>query len=92
MQKPWVPILSPIMVAGHSLGEISALAAIDALDFESALRLISKRASAMQKVCEVENTGMAVVVGLYDVIVKNICDQVDGGKWSLQIIMHYNRW
>jgi len=68
----------PDMVAGHSLGEISALAAIDALDFESALRLISKRASAMQKVCEVENTGMAVVVGLYDVIVKNICDQVDG--------------
>jgi [acyl-carrier-protein] S-malonyltransferase len=68
----------PDMVAGHSLGEISALAAIDALDFESALKLISKRASAMQKVCEVENTGMAVVVGLYDVIVKDICDQIEG--------------
>ncbi len=68
----------PDMVAGHSLGEISALAAIDSLDFESALRLISKRASAMQKVCEVENTGMAVVVGLYDVIVKDICDQING--------------
>lgn len=68
----------PDMVAGHSLGEISALAAIGALDFESALKLISKRASAMQKVCEIENTGMAVVVGLYDVIVKDICDKIDG--------------
>lgn len=69
---------NPDMVAGHSLGEISALAAIGSLDFESALKLISKRASLMQKVCEVENTGMAVVVGLYDVIVKDICDQIDG--------------
>jgi [acyl-carrier-protein] S-malonyltransferase len=69
---------NPDMVAGHSLGEISALAAIGSLDFESALKLISRRASAMQKVCEVENTGMAVVVGLYDVIVQDICKQVDG--------------
>ena len=68
----------PNMVAGHSLGEISALAAIRSLDFESALKLIAKRASAMQEVCEVENTGMAVVVGLYDVIVRNICNQIDG--------------
>ena len=68
----------PDMVAGHSLGEISALAAIGILDFESALKLISKRSSAMQKVCEIENTGMAVVVGLYDVIVENVCNQIDG--------------
>lgn len=68
----------PDMVAGHSLGEISALAAIGSLDFESALTLISKRATAMQKVCDIENTGMAVVVGLFDVIVKDICDHVDG--------------
>lgn len=68
----------PDMVAGHSLGEISALAAIGSLDFESALRLISKRAIAMQKVCEVQNTGMAVVVGLFDVIVRDICKQIDG--------------
>ncbi|NNK76756.1 MAG: ACP S-malonyltransferase [Maribacter sp.] len=68
----------PDMVAGHSLGEITALAAVGSLDFESALKLISKRATAMQKVCEVENTGMAVVVGLYDVIVKDICNQIDG--------------
>lgn len=68
----------PDMVAGHSLGEISALAAIGSLDFESALKLIAKRASAMQKACEIENTGMAVVVGLYDVIVRDICKQIDG--------------
>jgi len=68
----------PDMVAGHSLGEISALAAIGSLDFESALKLISKRASLMQKVCEQENTGMAVVVGLYDVIVKDICNHIEG--------------
>jgi len=60
----------PNMVAGHSLGEISALAAIECNDFKSALQLISSRAGAMQGVCEVENTGMAVVIGLYDVIVK----------------------
>ena len=68
----------PDMVAGHSLGEISALAAIGSLDFEDALRLISKRAAAMQKVCEGEDTGMAVVIGLYDVIVKDTCKQIDG--------------
>ena len=68
----------PDMVAGHSLGEITALAVAGALDFESALKLIDRRASAMQKVCDDENTGMAVVVGLYDVIVKNICAQIDG--------------
>lgn len=68
----------PYMVAGHSLGEISALAAIGSLDFESALKLIAKRASLMQKVCDDKNTGMAVVVGLYDVIVSDICKHVDG--------------
>jgi len=68
----------PDMVAGHSLGEISALAAVEALDFKSALSLISIRALAMQKACDVEDTGMAVVVGLYDVIVKNVCEQIEG--------------
>ncbi len=68
----------PDMVAGHSLGEITALAAIGVLDFESALKLISKRASAMQKVCEAGNTSMAVVVGLYDIIVENVCNQIEG--------------
>ncbi|PRX54875.1 ACP S-malonyltransferase [Flagellimonas meridianipacifica] len=68
----------PDMVAGHSLGEISALAAVSSIDFESALKLISTRASAMQSVCNIKDTGMMVVVGLHDVIVKNICKQVDG--------------
>ena len=68
----------PNMVAGHSLGEISALAVAGVLDFESALKLISRRASAMKKVCEAGNNGMAVVAGLYDVIVVNVCNQVDG--------------
>lgn len=68
----------PDMVAGHSLGELSALAVIGALNFESALELISKRAMAMQKACEIKNTGMAVVVGLYDIIVKDICKKIDG--------------
>ena len=68
----------PEMVAGHSLGEITELAAIGSLNFESALKLINRRASSMQEICENENTGMAVVVGLYDVIVKNICNQIDG--------------
>ncbi|MEY8019262.1 ACP S-malonyltransferase [Muriicola sp. SD30] len=69
---------NPDMVAGHSMGEITALAAAGVLEFESALKLISRRALSMQKVCEVKNTGMAVVVGLYDVIVKNVCDKIDG--------------
>ena len=68
----------PDMVAGHSLGEISALASIGVLDFESALKLIAKRSKAMQNACKAENTGMAIVVGLYDIIVENVCNQVDG--------------
>ncbi|MDM9632678.1 ACP S-malonyltransferase [Robiginitalea aurantiaca] len=69
---------NPDMVAGHSLGEITALAAVGSLDFESALRLIARRASLMQKVCEIDNTGMAVVIGLYDIIVKDVCSQIKG--------------
>lgn len=68
----------PDMVAGHSLGEITALTLAGVLDFETALALIKIRSEAMQQVCDIANTGMAVIVGLYDVIVKNICDQVEG--------------
>ncbi|WP_338039422.1 ACP S-malonyltransferase [Maribacter litopenaei] len=64
----------PKIVAGHSLGEITALTLSGALGFESALRLISKRFMAMGRVCD-KNTGMAVVIGLYDVIVRDICQQ-----------------
>lgn len=68
----------PDVVSGHSMGEISALAAIDVIDFDSALKLINERSILMQRICESESTGMAIVVGLYDVIVDNICRQVDG--------------
>ena len=68
----------PEMVAGHSLGEISALVAGDVLSFEDGLRLVSKRASAMQKACEIIPSTMAAVLGLEDQIVEQICETVDG--------------
>ncbi|RUA06619.1 MAG: [acyl-carrier-protein] S-malonyltransferase [Flavobacteriia bacterium] len=68
----------PDMVAGHSLGEFSALVANAVLDFESALKLVSKRAQAMQKACELEPSTMAAVLGLEDQIVEEVCHQVGG--------------
>ena len=68
----------PEMVAGHSLGEISALVAADVLSFEDGLRLVSKRASAMQKACEIMPSTMAAVLGLEDQIVEQICETVEG--------------
>ena len=68
----------PDMVAGHSLGEFSALVANGALDFESALKLVSQRALAMQKACEIEPSTMAAVIGLEDKIVEEVCNQVGG--------------
>jgi len=67
----------PDMVAGHSLGEFSALVAAGALSFEDGLRLVSKRANAMQKACEVEPSTMAAIIGLDDKIVENICKEID---------------
>lgn len=68
----------PQMVAGHSLGEFSALVANETLLFEDALVLVSKRALAMQKACELQDSTMAAVLGLEDKIVEDICQQVDG--------------
>jgi [acyl-carrier-protein] S-malonyltransferase len=68
----------PDIVAGHSLGEFSALVANGVLDFESALKLVSKRALAMQKACELEPSTMAAVLGLEDQIVEEVCHQVGG--------------
>ena len=65
------------MVAGHSLGEFSALVANGALTFEDGLRLVSKRAQAMQKACELEPSTMAAIVGLEDHIVKEVCAAID---------------
>ena len=72
---------APDMVAGHSLGEFSALTAAGALTFEDGLRLVYKRAMAMQKACEIQHSTMAAILGLDDNIVENICKEVnDSGK------------
>ena len=68
----------PDMVAGHSLGEISSLVANKTLTFEDGLRLVSKRALAMQAACEFTPSTMAAIIGLDDTIVEDICDKVDG--------------
>ncbi|WP_333577393.1 ACP S-malonyltransferase [Sphingobacterium sp.] len=67
----------PDMVAGHSLGEFSALVAAGALSFEDGLKLVAQRANAMQKACELQPSTMAAILGLEDAIVENICAQVD---------------
>jgi len=67
----------PDMVAGHSLGEFSALVANGALSFENGLSLVSKRAVAMQKACELQPSTMAAVLGLDDKIVEEICASID---------------
>ena len=68
----------PAMVAGHSLGEFSSLVAAGALSFEDGLTLVSKRAAAMQKACEIEPSTMAAVLGLDDETVVRICGEIDG--------------
>ena len=69
---------NPDMVAGHSLGEFSALVAAGALSFEDGLTLVSKRAAAMQKACEANPSTMAAVLALPDAKVEEICASVDG--------------
>lgn len=68
----------PDMVAGHSLGEFSALVANGCLNFEDGLQLVSKRAQAMQKACELQPSTMAAVLALEDEVVERICDEVPG--------------
>ncbi|TXD85510.1 ACP S-malonyltransferase [Subsaximicrobium wynnwilliamsii] len=68
----------PDMVAGHSLGEFSALVANGTLTFEDGLKLVSQRAQAMQKACEAQPSTMAAVLGLEDAIVEKICAQTEG--------------
>ncbi len=67
----------PDMVAGHSLGEFSALVANGILSFEDGLKLVSQRASAMQKACEAQESTMAAVLGLPDEKVEEICAEID---------------
>ena len=68
----------PDLVAGHSLGEISALVANKCLDFEDGLKLVHKRALAMQKACEKVPSTMAAIIGLEDSIVEQICSETPG--------------
>src|SRR5690606_22911733 len=64
---------NPQMVAGHSLGEFSALVSAKVFDFETGLKLVASRASAMQKACEIQPSTMAAVLGLDDFTVEDIC-------------------
>ncbi|MEK9782463.1 MAG: ACP S-malonyltransferase [Flavobacteriales bacterium] len=68
----------PAMVAGHSLGEFSALTAAGALSFEDGLRLVRARATAMQEACELQPGSMTAVLGLEDAAVEKICSQHEG--------------
>jgi [acyl-carrier-protein] S-malonyltransferase len=77
----------PDMVAGHSLGEFSALVAAKALSFEDGLILVSKRALAMQKACESEPSTMAAVLGLSDEDVEEVCDTI---KDEIVVPANYN--
>ncbi len=68
----------PDMVAGHSLGEFSALVANGSLSFQDGLSLVSKRAMAMQKACEMQESTMAAVLGLDDQVIEEVCGKIDG--------------
>lgn len=68
---------APHMVAGHSLGEFSALVANGILSFEDGLTLVSKRAQAMQRACEINPSTMAAILGLEDQVVENLCSAID---------------
>lgn len=67
----------PEMVAGHSLGEFSALVAAGAMSFEDGLKLVSQRAMAMQKACELQPSTMAAIIGLEDAVVEKACEEVE---------------
>lgn len=71
-------LFKPDMVAGHSLGEFSALVANSAISFEDGLLLVSKRAFAMQKACELSPSSMAAIIGLEDTVVEDVCRSVKG--------------
>lgn len=70
--------IEPDATAGHSLGEFSALVAAGALSFEDGLRLVAKRAEAMQKACEMQPGTMAAIIGLDDKTIEDVCAGIDG--------------
>ncbi len=69
---------NPSMVAGHSLGEFSALVAAGVLTFKDGLKLVAQRAQAMQEACGLQRGTMAAVLGLEDAVVEKVCDSIDG--------------
>lgn len=78
MSKVMGDAFKPDMVAGHSLGEFSALVANGTLTFEDGLKLVSQRALAMQKACEMQSSTMAAVLGLEDAVVEQVCADIEG--------------
>jgi [acyl-carrier-protein] S-malonyltransferase len=85
-----LPDAKPGMVAGHSLGEFSALVANNALSFENALRLVSIRAKAMQRACEMNPSTMAAVLALADDKVEEICAEVMKETGEVVVAANYN--
>ena len=79
----------PDMVAGHSLGEFSAIVASGALTFEDGLKLVYARALAMQKACEMQPSTMAAIIGLPDETIESICAEVSGGG-NMVVAANYN--
>lgn len=79
----------PDMIAGHSLGEFSALVACGALAFEDGVRLVSARAMAMQKACELEPSTMAAVIGMEDATIETICAEVNS-EGNTVVAANYN--
>lgn len=81
------PEYKPNMVAGHSLGEFSALVANQSLGFADALLLVSKRAAAMQRACEINPSTMAAVLGLADEVVEKVCSEIEN---EVVVAANYN--
>lgn len=81
---------SPDMVAGHSLGEFSALVANGTLSFDDALKLVAVRASAMQKACELNPSTMAAVLGMDDEEVESICEEIQKETGEIVVPANYN--
>jgi [acyl-carrier-protein] S-malonyltransferase len=82
-----IPNFQPDMVAGHSLGEFSALVAAGALSFEDGLRLVAQRADAMQRACELNPSTMAAVLGLADEAVEAVCASIEN---EIVVAANYN--
>lgn len=89
--SPELSGVAPDMVAGHSLGEFSALVCCGALSFEEGLKLVSVRAQAMQKACEANPGAMAAVIGLPDDVIEKVCAEVSGGDGcGIVVAANYN--